>query len=169
MAEIVGGDIFFEIIDPLELEYTYRLRPAKDFGPTFNESFQLKNTLLVPAKPIDACDELENIDDVERNVVLIERGSCSFKRKTIMAEKAGARAAIITDLAKGSEEYLIEMIDDETLDETHIPAGFLVGKNGLMITNTLNKLHRTYAVINLPVNLTFTPVHQLVQPPWIGW
>lgn len=34
-AEIIGGDVFFEIVDPLELEYTYRLRPAKDFGAAF--------------------------------------------------------------------------------------------------------------------------------------
>lgn len=34
-AEIIGGDIFFEIIEPTELEYTYRLRPAKDFGAAF--------------------------------------------------------------------------------------------------------------------------------------
>lgn len=34
-AEIIGGDIFFEIVDPLELEYTYRIRPAKNFGAPF--------------------------------------------------------------------------------------------------------------------------------------
>jgi hypothetical protein len=34
-AEIIAGDIFFEIIDPTELEYTYRIRPAKDFGAPF--------------------------------------------------------------------------------------------------------------------------------------
>lgn len=34
-AEIIAGDIFFEIVDPSELEYTYRIRPAKDFGAPF--------------------------------------------------------------------------------------------------------------------------------------
>lgn len=34
-AEIIAGDIFFEIVDPVELEYTYRIRPAKDFGAPF--------------------------------------------------------------------------------------------------------------------------------------
>lgn len=34
-ADIVGSDVFFEIIDPIELEYTYRIRPAKDFGAPF--------------------------------------------------------------------------------------------------------------------------------------
>lgn len=34
-AEIIAGDIFFEVVDPVELEYTYRIRPAKDFGAPF--------------------------------------------------------------------------------------------------------------------------------------
>lgn len=89
--------------------------------------------------------------------------------KTIIAEQAGARAVIITDMSKVHEDYYIEMIDDDSLEEAHIPAGFLMGKNGLIIRKTLEKLKRNYAIINLPVNLTFTPVHKINQPPWIGW
>lgn len=35
IADIIGGDVFFEITEPVELEYTYRIRPAKDFGAPF--------------------------------------------------------------------------------------------------------------------------------------
>lgn len=38
VPEILGSDVFFEIIDPIELGYTYRLRPAKDFGAPFVSS-----------------------------------------------------------------------------------------------------------------------------------
>lgn len=31
----IGSDVFFEIIYPPELKYTYKLRPAKDFGAPF--------------------------------------------------------------------------------------------------------------------------------------
>lgn len=34
-VDVINGDVFFEIIDPAELEYTYRIRPAKDFGAPF--------------------------------------------------------------------------------------------------------------------------------------
>lgn len=34
-ADIIAGDVFFEILDPPELSYTYRIRPAKDFGAPF--------------------------------------------------------------------------------------------------------------------------------------
>ena len=35
VAEIIGHDWFFEITDPEELAYTYKIRPAKDFGGIF--------------------------------------------------------------------------------------------------------------------------------------
>jgi hypothetical protein len=94
---------------------------------------------------------------------------CSFKTKAVVAEKAGAQAVIITDISKPTEEYFIEMIDDDSSVEVNIPAAFLMGKNGIMITQTLQRLKRSYAIINLPVNLTFTPVQQMNQPPWLGW
>jgi hypothetical protein len=34
-SDIIGADVFFEIIEPEELGYTYRIRPAKDFGAPF--------------------------------------------------------------------------------------------------------------------------------------
>lgn len=95
-AEIIAGDVFFEIVDPVELEYTYRLRPAKDFGAPFvsniviqiviykswfhfqNESFHLKNVPLVPVVPNFACDTPANADDIEGNVALIQRGYVSL-------------------------------------------------------------------------------------------
>lgn len=168
-AEIIGSDIFFEIIDPIELEYTYRIRPAKDFGAPFNASFHIQNVPLVPVEPEYCCDIPDNVEDIKGNVVLIERGECSFKVKTLIAERAGARAVIITDIRKPVEDYYIEMIDDDTLEEAHIPAGFLMGKNGFIIRKTLKKLQRSFAIINLPVNLTFTPIHEINQPPWLGW
>lgn len=81
----------------------------------------------------------------------------------------GARAVIITDVTQVNEDYYIEMIDDETDEECNIPSGFLMGRNGIMILKTLEKLDRHFAIINIPVNLTFTPVHKMNQPPWMRW
>lgn len=61
------------------------------------------------------------------------------------------------------------MIDDDSVQETNIPAGFLLGKNGHMIRQTLRKLYLDHAMINIPVNLTFTPVYKINQPPWLEW
>lgn len=55
---------------------------------------------------------------------------CSFLSKTVRAEEAGARAIIISDYNDKNDDMFIEMIDDKTFREVHIPAAFLLGKNG---------------------------------------
>lgn len=96
---------------------------------------------------------------------------CSFLTKAINIEKAGGIAVIITELDTYVEDYdyYIEMIHDKTDRDTTIPAAFMLGKNGLIIRSTLLKLKRDYAVINLPVNLTFMSPNQINQPPWLQW
>ncbi|XP_037950114.1 PRADC1-like protein [Teleopsis dalmanni] len=167
--DIVAGDIFFEIIDPIDLHYTYRLRPAK-FGSSFTR-LRFLRAALIPTDPPDACQQIKNQRDLRGNVALIDRGDCSFLTKSINAELAGAKAVIITEYNNESTEfdYYIEMISDNTNRDCQIPSGFLLGKNGLVIRSTLRKLKRKHAVINLPVNLTFTPPAKINHPPWLGW
>jgi len=55
---------------------------------------------------------------------------CSFLSKAVKAEEVGAKAIIVADHDSTSDDYFIEMIDDKTMREVHIPAGFLLGKNG---------------------------------------
>lgn len=89
-----------------------------------------------------------------------------------MAERVGAEAVIITDTDKASmdSEHYIDMVHDQISDkDTNIPVGYLLGKNGFMILTTLRKLELTYAIIKVPVNLTFTPPQLINHPPWLRW
>lgn len=171
--DVVAGDVFFEIVDPPELEYTYRIRPARDFGASFEAaSFKVTEGKLVPAIPSEACEpNFINEKDLRGNIAMVERGECSFLTKAINIEAVGGKAVIITEIDSNSDnyDYYIEMIHDKTDRETHIPAAFLLGKNGIIIRKTLAKLHRRYALINLPVNLTFVAPHEINQPPWLQW
>lgn len=164
--------MFFEITEPPELEYTYRIKPAKDFGGTFNAKFKLKDVHLVPIIPSDACliSTVRNSEEIKGNVALVERGDCSFLTKTVNIERLGGKAVIITESTadEGDNEIYIEMVDDDSGRQSNIPAGFLLGKNGKIIRNTLNRLQRDFAVINLNVNLTFVPVNMINTPPWLG-
>lgn len=81
------------------------------------------------ADPPEACSPLNNADDIEDQVVLIERGGCTFTDKAIQAQLAGAKMAIITDSRNGSEGF-IDMIRDDTNRIASIPVGFLPGSNG---------------------------------------
>ncbi|XP_017132084.1 PRADC1-like protein isoform X2 [Drosophila gunungcola] len=96
---------------------------------------------------------------------------CSFVTKTLQAEAAGALAAIITEYNPSSPEFehYIEMIHDNSQRDANIPAGFLLGKNGVIIRSTLQRLKRGHALINIPVNLTFIPPSKINHPPWLGW
>ncbi|KAJ9596477.1 hypothetical protein L9F63_012516 [Diploptera punctata] len=168
-ADIVASDVFFEIVEPEELGYTYRIRPAKDFGADFNETFYGQGIPLVPVEPACGCGWPENAEELEGSIALVERGECSFLSKTVKAEEVGARAIIVSNHDPESDEFYIEMIDDNTFREVNIPAGFLLGKNGYMIRKTLERLQRKYALVNIPVNLTYVPLHKMNQPPWLGW
>ncbi|CAG9787804.1 unnamed protein product [Diatraea saccharalis] len=171
-ADIISGDVFFEIVDPPELRYSYRIRPAKDFGATFNDSLFFHEALLVPTIPLHSCSDIVNQEDIVGHIALSERGECSFVYKAAKAQQAGARAIIITEfIDKGDDslDHLIEMVDDKMELDVNIPAAFLLGRSGATILRTLKRLHRRAAVINLPVNMTHKPINKMNQPPWIAW
>lgn len=168
---IIYSDVFFEIIEPEELEYiqyTYRIRPAKNFGGSFKDSHaNNKRNELIFSVPCNACTDIENADEIRNHIALIERGECSFLAKVIKAEEAGAIGAIITDLTnKDYYDFYIEMVHDNVSGDTEIPAGYLSGRNGQMIKTTLEKYGLNKATIILPVNLTFTPPELINNPPW---
>lgn len=171
--EIIGTDVFFEIVEPEELEYTYRLRMAKDFGVTFPPSFKRNVHVLVPTQPRDACTKIRNVDSVRGNIAFVERGECSFLHKALMAERAGAEAVIVTDPENAAvdDEYYIEMVHDKVSPDVdaNIPVAYLLGKNGYMILKTLRKLELDYAIVRVPVNLTFIPPQLINHPPWLRW
>lgn len=105
------------------------------------------------------------------NITLRSASGCSFIAKSVRAEAAGAWAVIVTDSNNSSEdaEHYIEMIHDQSSADVDIPVGYLLGKNGQMIRRTLRRLRKQYAIINVPMNLTFTPPHHINHPPWVGW
>ncbi|XP_050348878.1 PRADC1-like protein [Nymphalis io] len=171
-ADIIAGDIFFEILDPPELRYSYRIRPAKDFGIPFNGSIHFEKARLVPTVPLHSCADVMNTDEVFGNIALSERGECSFVFKTLKAQQAGAQAIIITesvDKWDDALDHLIEMVDDKMELDVNIPAAFLLGRSGATILRTLKRLHKRYALVNLPINMTHVPLGKMNQPPWISW
>ncbi|XP_022183071.1 PRADC1-like protein [Myzus persicae] len=163
-----GGDIFFEITHPPELQYTYRIRPAKSFGIPFDrEKFPAKNTKLVLVDPHHGCEIPKNAKQLEGNVAFVKRGVCSFLKKTVISELSGAKAIVITDNNIYDDTAYIHMIDDESEMSANIPAGFLVGKSGHLIHTKMTELLMTELPIVFPLNMTYVPIHEIKQPPWI--
>ncbi|XP_052706925.1 PRADC1-like protein isoform X1 [Crassostrea angulata] len=162
-----SDNLFMQIVEPEEISYVYKIRPARNFGVDFEKVYH--HIPLVVANPYNGCSELLNKRRVDGAVVLIQRGDCSFVTKTINAENAGAVAVLITDNDAQNDEAQIQMVQDGTEREVQIPSLFLLGKDGYMIKATLEKYRMDSAIVNIPFNITGMPMMINNQPPWTLW
>ncbi|CAD5218211.1 unnamed protein product [Bursaphelenchus okinawaensis] len=162
----VTGSLFFQVDYPENLQYVYEFLPSYQIGARFPHV--PVEMYMVLAKPIEACEPLTNEIDVEDSIVLIERGSCSFAEKAVNAERAGARAVLITDAANSTSGF-IEMIRDEGGLAAGIPAGYLPGNNGKRMRDYLN-YEGDYIKLRIPFNFTTKGMRDaLNKPPWDLW
>ncbi|KAK6177939.1 hypothetical protein SNE40_012800 [Patella caerulea] len=161
----LDGTLYFEVIEPQSISYTYKLKPSTDFGVPFTS--MLRYVDLIIAEPYEACSPITNY--IRNSVVMVSRGHCSFLTKTYNVEKAGGVAAIITDNNTDNDNVLIDMISDETKRETSIPSLFLLGKDGAMIRKELERLELDKAIINIPINITGVLPNRANKPPWTLW
>lgn len=129
MASVAEGFALFEVLEPDELRFTFRLSPAA-FSPPFNSSLP-DPVALVPADPATGCSHLYNAPYLVRgSVLLVERGECSFVSKALQAQRAGAVALVVADSAAQNDDLFVAMVDDLTGRSVAIPAGFMLGIDG---------------------------------------
>ncbi|KAG7488960.1 hypothetical protein JOB18_001792 [Solea senegalensis] len=159
--------LYFRVISPEEIGYIFSAAPAKDFGGDFTSFYD--EILLVPAEPADACSELKDREIIQGQVILVERGECSFVQKTHYVEEAGGKAVLIADNAVDNDSQYLDMITDGTSAKPNIPALFLLGRDGMMIRRSLQRQALPWAVISIPVNVSSLASFPLKQPPWTLW
>jgi len=163
----LGPDyIFFEILEPEQLSFTYKANPAV-FAPSWTVSHS--GIPLVPTLPASGCGFIQNYQQIAGRLALIQRGECSFVSKVVRAQEAGAVGVIVWDEDHHNDQFFISMADDTTDREVNIPAAFVLGKNGYIIKRTLESLSLPHATVNIPVNISHVAPHKLRQPPWIVW
>ncbi|RCN37554.1 hypothetical protein ANCCAN_16558 [Ancylostoma caninum] len=75
------------------------MQPSHSVGVPFPK-YSYKKATLVYAYPAHGCQPLKN-NLGPNEVVLLERGECSFVEKIINAENAGALIALVTDSHAG--------------------------------------------------------------------
>uniref|UniRef100_UPI0037E96378 protease-associated domain-containing protein 1-like n=1 Tax=Semicossyphus pulcher TaxID=241346 RepID=UPI0037E96378 len=159
--------LYFRVISPEDIGYIFSAAPAKDFGGDFTSSYD--EIFLVPADPADACTELEDREILQGQVILVERGGCSFVQKARNVEEAGGKAVLIADNAGDNDSQYLDMITDGTTIKPSIPALFLLGRDGMMIRRSLHRQALPWAVISIPVNVSSLASFPLKQPPWTLW
>ncbi|XP_029367179.1 protease-associated domain-containing protein 1 [Echeneis naucrates] len=159
--------LYFRVISPEDIGYIFSAAPARDFGGDFTSSYD--EIFLVPAAPLDGCSDLTDREIIQGQVVLVERGGCSFVQKARHAEEAGGKAVLIADNAVDNDSQYLDMITDGTTTKPNIPALFLLGRDGMMIRRSLQRQSLPWAVISIPVNVSSLASFPLRQPPWTLW
>ncbi|XP_020499548.1 protease-associated domain-containing protein 1 [Labrus bergylta] len=159
--------LYFRVISPEEIGYIFSAAPAKDFGGAFVSSYD--EIFLVPAEPADGCTDLEDTEMIQGQVILVERGGCSFVQKARNVEEAGGKAVLIADNAVDNDSQYLDMVTDGSTAKPSIPALFLLGRDGMMIRRTLQRQALPWAVISIPVNVSSLASFPLKQPPWTLW
>lgn len=160
-------EIFFQVLHPEEIRYTFRVVRTTNFGVKFSEV--LRSVPLIPAEPLLCCSPPSNADALKGGIALVIRGECSFLSKAVKAEQAGAVAVIVMDSQVDNDDDFILMDEDATQRPVNIPAMFLTGKDGYMLIKSLRTLKLDRAIIDIPVNVSAIPVHKQNQPPWDLW
>ena len=102
--------------------------PAR-FGPMFNSDTPLRNVTVVVVQDADASDEgctapYSNAEELQGNVALIRRGTCSFEQKVLNAQNAGAIAVIVNNY-ESQGRYEMQQTDF-SLDDPTIPSLMLI-------------------------------------------
>nr|ACO14921.1 PAP21-like protein precursor [Caligus clemensi] len=158
------GFIFMEILQPSELQYTYKLSPST-YTPPWNTSYS--GVQMTVTYPLYGCGSYVN--DLRGKIALVQRGECSFFSKGIKAQEAGALGIIVSDNKFDNDDNYYNMADDYTGRKVNIPMAFLIGKSGFKIRNTMAKLELEESLIRIPVNISNIAIEKLNLPPWLVW
>lgn len=97
---------------------------------------------LVYAEPFRLCSELQNpVETVKGKIVVIERGDCTFVDKARKAQKAGAKAVIVTDNVPGSsaDDQPMFAMSGDGKDDVNIPVVFIFSVEAKTLKAAHNK------------------------------
>lgn len=163
-----GGEdelVYFRITSPRSLPYVYKAIYAKDFGAVLERRYPAVH--LVPSTPVDGCAAFTNPELMQGSIAFVARGVCSFAEKGSHAEKAGALAIMIYDNDDDNDHHFVEMVAEGESYEVHIPAMFVLGHDGWMITKEIHVAGLLSATIDLPLNGSRVQPHELSPgSPW---
>ena len=121
-----------------------------NFGDIPHENTTLKGNLKMDHTQIDLCSPISNLKD--NNVVLLaQRGKCSFVRKVLNGQNAGAMMVIIADNIIEDSEHFV-MADDGNGRSVHIPSIFINEANGEILESLVSEQNPS---VSLEIRFTY--------------
>lgn len=118
----------------------------------FNQTNNYLNAPLVVLSQLNACSPLLNASEVSGKMVLIQRGSCEFGFKALMAENARAIGVIVYNNTAGYV-YMAAGVNGASVN---IPVLFISQRDGqklhhlLYLGETINLMMGNLANVNNP-------------------
>ncbi len=135
---------------------------ASTLGPHFaagtSHRFPLADAqTLNPANPL-GCDPWPD-HALNGQILLVQRGSCTFRHKVEQAQRAGASAVLVFNHAAGGQS-LIKMASDSKGGPIRIPSLFIGHQAGVMLSQLMT-LHA-----DVTINIS-TQAHQVGNQPLV--
>lgn len=98
---------------------------AAGFGPLVKEEVVGDVVYILDNRGAvrDGCDEILNLDELDGNIALVDRGLCNFSFKVYQAQEAGAVACIICNNLQNAQ--LVTMAAGLNAEDVTIPSLFL--------------------------------------------
>jgi hypothetical protein len=87
------------------------------FGPVLDQNGVTGE--LAAAEPANACSPITNL--VAGTIALVDRGSCSFDSKVLMAQEAGAIGVVVANNREGPLPFLAGSSPDVAIPSVGIP------------------------------------------------
>ena len=146
-----GEQKLTKVTAPSEIAGTYATSHP-DWGGAITVTDSVSGSVVImndgiPSPQVtDGCTEAMNADEIDGNIVMIDRGACEFGRKALFAEQAGAIAVIICNF----EDDLIGMGAGAVGAQVTIPA--------VMMTAPDCALLRVHAGTSLEITLVEPPI-----------
>ena len=95
----------------------------------------LKGTLARSNESPDLCSPISPLNN-SNTILLVKRGTCSFVKKVLNGQKAGAKMVIVSDNIVEDSAH-ITMVDDGNGRLVHIPSVFISEQNGEVLEKEL--------------------------------
>ena len=149
-----------QIEAPASIAGRYAVREAS-FTPPLSDAGQIEGELVLvddgddtlangnEGTTRDACEPLENTDELSGNIALIQRGGCFFSTKIANAEDAGATAVVVYNIA--GDPIVMTPMDSTTVN---IPAIMVGQADGNLMVDEIESGLTVDAVLDKSLFLT---------------
>mmetsp|Transcript_38000 Transcript_38000/g.50045 ORF Transcript_38000/g.50045 Transcript_38000/m.50045 type:complete len:1155 (-) Transcript_38000:35-3499(-) len=136
------------------------------FGPTrdLDEVGPITAELVLPTSNPELCTSSK--DDIRDRIVLVDRGTCMFESKTLVAQEQGAAAVIVANTEADGDIFVMAGIETASgissgKSRTTIPTVMLSKENAKYLRRITDKFHKKGKQIQIEITVVKKKIQTL--------